>query len=162
MSQTQEANTQNVIDFPAPAPATSPAGTTMTPTKLVEKILAIRAKIDEIKKVQKAFLDPYNKAEEYLENQLMAVLNTAGAKSLRTDAGTFYKARKVSVKVARWSETLDWIKEHDAWELLEARVNKTAVEAMLAQTEESIPGVVIESIYALHVNKPRSAPGEDD
>ena len=35
------------------------------------------------------------------------------------------------MKVEKWSETLEWIKTHGAWDLLEARVSKTAVDAVM-------------------------------
>jgi hypothetical protein len=139
----------NVVALHPPAPAQK----TFTPNDLVEKLLALRAKIEEIKKRHKEELVKYNEAESYLENRLMAVLNENSSRQMRVDAGTFYTAKHISARVNAWSETLDYIRENDAWELLEARVNKTAVQALMEETNAEIPGVNVTTTYVLHVRK---------
>jgi hypothetical protein len=145
----------NIVEFPAAAPAAAP-GTTFTPNQLVEKLLAIRAKIEELRARQRKEMEPFTNAEAYLEGRLMDVLNSAGAKSMRADAGTFYLSKHSSVKVMEWSKTLDYIRENEAWELLEARVSKTAAQAVIEHTQQAIPGVEVKSTFLLNV---RSAKG---
>lgn len=55
--------------------------------------------------------------------------------------GTAYKSTRASATVADWDGFLDHVKEHDAWELLERRVNKTAVEQFKAVNSDLPPGV---------------------
>ncbi len=148
----------NIVEFPAaatPAPAAAP-NTQFTPNQLVDKLLAMRGKIEAIKKAHKAQLEPYLNAEAYLEARLMDVLNEAGVKSMRAEAGTFYTSKHSSTKVIEWEKTLAYIRENDAWELLEARVSKTAAAAIIEETQQPIPGVEVKSTSILNVRSARS------
>jgi hypothetical protein len=55
--------------------------------------------------------------------------------------GTAYKSTRSSATVADWDSLLVHVQEHDAWELLERRVNKTAVEQFKAVNDDLPPGV---------------------
>ena len=57
------------------------------------------------------------------------------------DIGTAYRTTRVSASVADWDAVLDHIRENDAWEMLERRVNKTAVEQFKAVNDDLPPGV---------------------
>lgn len=135
---------------PAPPLGPSPG---FTPDIMVEKFVALRDKVAEIKKRHSEELAKYNLAMGTLEAWLLDALNKAGVDSMRAPKGTFYKTTHSSVTVNRWSQTLEYIQEHEAWELLEARVSKTAVEAIIADTGQSIPGVVISRATSLNVRR---------
>jgi hypothetical protein len=92
---------------------------------LVAKFIALRDKKAEIVERHKKELEPYGKAMEQLELWMLQDLQAQKADSVKTAAGTFYKAKKTSVTTNRWSQTLEWILENERTELLEARVNKT-------------------------------------
>lgn len=100
---------------------------------MVEKYVALRDKVAEIKKRQIDELSKYNVAMAALEGWMLEALNTTGSDSVKTANGTFYKSTRTSVTCPRWSLTLEWIQENEAWDLLEARVNKTAAQAILAE-----------------------------
>ena len=55
--------------------------------------------------------------------------------------GTAYKSTRSSATVADWDSFLEHVQNHDAWELLERRVNKTAVEQFRAVNDDLPPGV---------------------
>lgn len=57
------------------------------------------------------------------------------------DVGTAYKSTRASATVADWEAVLDHVRENDAWELLERRVNKTAVEQFKSVDGDLPPGV---------------------
>ena len=57
------------------------------------------------------------------------------------DVGTAYKSVRASATVADFDALLDHVRENDAWELLEHRVNKTAVEQFKAVDGDLPPGV---------------------
>jgi hypothetical protein len=57
------------------------------------------------------------------------------------DVGTAYKSVRASATVADFDALLDHVRENDAWELLERRVNKTAVEQFQAVDGDLPPGV---------------------
>jgi hypothetical protein len=125
----------------------------MAPDQMVAKFVALRDKIAEMKKRHTDELAPYNLAMGTLEAWLLDVLNTNHATSMRFDAGTPYTTTRTSVKVDEWSTVLGFIREHEAWELLEARVNKTALEAIIGDTGTNIPGVSVSRELVLNVRR---------
>jgi hypothetical protein len=57
------------------------------------------------------------------------------------EVGTAYKSTRSSATVADWDTLLDHVRDNDAWEILEHRVNKTAVEQFKAVNDDLPPGV---------------------
>jgi hypothetical protein len=126
-----------------PGPPETPAKEPMSIDTLVEKYIALRDKKEAIAKRQKAELAPYSSALERIEAVLLGHLNDARLESMRALQGTAYKTTRTSAKVVSWATVLDHIREKELWELLEARVSKVAVEAIVAETGAGIPGVEI-------------------
>jgi hypothetical protein len=48
---------------------------------------------------------------------------------------------RASAKVSDWDSLLEFIKKEGAWEMLERRVSKVAVEQFKAETKDLPPGV---------------------
>ncbi len=149
----------NVVVLPtaaAPAAVAAPPrvrAPTLTTDKAVEKFVALRDKIAEIKKRHVMELAPYNGALAALEGWLLDDLNTAHVEQMRALSGTVYKSVRTSASVVSWTETLDFIKATEAWELLEARVSKIAVEAIIEETKQPVPGVKIAREIILNVRR---------
>jgi hypothetical protein len=57
------------------------------------------------------------------------------------DVGTAYRSTRASATVGDWDTFLDHVRENEAWEMLERRVNKTAVEQFKAEDGDLPPGV---------------------
>lgn len=161
MSQTlseplSDASTTTTVVAEQPAPTTAPQTppqTMMTTNQMIEKYLALRDRVADIRKRHVGELAPYNDAMVMLENILLDKLNAAREESVRTKAGTAYKTTRTSCTVAEWSKTLAYIQDNDAWELLEARVSKTAVEAIMQETQAPVPGVTVRREVALNVRR---------
>ena len=125
----------------------------MTTEEMITKYLLLRDKKSVIEKQQKEALAPYNVALDTLENLLLAELNKAGLRSMACPNGTAYKTTKSSAKVMDWTATLDFIKANEAWDLLDKRVSKTAVEAIIEETNQPIPGVETTREVQVNVRK---------
>lgn len=125
----------------------------MNTDQLVEKYVALRDKKAEIKKRQTEELSRYDLAMSQLEAMMLDILNATGAESMRTNSGTMFKTMRTSTKVMDWSATLEFIKTNNAWDLLEARVSKVAVEAIMAETQQPIPGVATNREIVLNVRR---------
>lgn len=119
--------------------------------RAVEKYLELRNKIADLKKQQAQELAPYTAALAAVGGWLLDDLNQAHVEAMRASAGTFYKTLRVSAKVVNWSETLDYIRDNQAWDLLEARVSKLAVQAVMEDTQAPVPGVAVTSEIMLNV-----------
>jgi len=133
-----------------------PDGTTTNPlpfSQLIEKYIQLRDKIKEVKDHQKKQLEPYNEAITRLEGLLLTALDAAGVENMRAKSGTVYKAVATSAAVRDWGLTLDYIREHELWELLERRVSKVAAAAVIEERQEPIPGVELTQVTGLHVRR---------
>lgn len=120
---------------------------------LVEKYIALRDKKKEITERHKKELEPYNLNLGLMEAALLDILLSNKADNMKLKVGTFYKTTKTSAVVVKWADVLDFIREKDAWELLEARVSSTAAQAILEETKAPIPGVEIKRETSLNVRR---------
>lgn len=125
----------------------------ITPAQLIEKFIRLRDKIHEIEETHKKQLAPFKQAREQLEGMLLAELDKAGMESMRAEAGTVYKSTKTSVTVSDWTQAFGFIKDNGLWDLLEARVSKTAALAVIEERGAPIPGVQIAQATGLHVRR---------
>lgn len=123
----------------------------MTPADMIEKYIALRNKVNKIEQRHKDELAPYTKVREQLENLLLAHLNDTGTDSTKCKFGTAFKSTATSVTVKDWATTLTYIKDNALWDLLEARVSKTAVVEIIEETKKPVPGVQISRATVLRV-----------
>lgn len=134
-----------------------PPPTTMPPGKAAEAYVKLRDKVEEITKAHKAQLQPFTEMMAKLEGLLLAHLDTTGLDSIKVKDGgkgvTVFKATTTSVTVKEWEKTLDFIKGNELWDLLEARVAKTAAQEYMEETKAAIPGVTVTSAIALRVRR---------
>jgi phage host-nuclease inhibitor protein Gam len=117
--------------------------------RLVAGVLERKARLVEIEAEYKGRVAPIKEEIEKLEAALMKLMNEAGVQSVKTKAGTAYFSNVSSVRVVDWPVTLDFIVSNGAWDLLERRVNKTA----LKELEDGVPGVAIETIRKVNVRR---------
>jgi hypothetical protein len=144
-------------ETPAPTPTPKPAR--MTVDDMIDKYLKLRDKVKAIKEDHTKQLVPYSEAMNTLEAWLLEVLNQAKLKSVNSAHGTAYKTTRTSAKVVDWPVTLAFIRQHDAWDLLEARVSKLAAQSIIDETQHPIPGVEVSSELAVNVRR-ASASGD--
>lgn len=123
----------------------------MTVAQMTEKYLALRKKKQAIQDRHKQELAPFNEILNRLGNLILAELNAAGVNSMASAEGTVYKSVETSVTVKDWPATLSYIQQNQAWDLLEARVAKTAAVTIVQETQAPIPGVNIAQEIVLRV-----------
>lgn len=110
---------------------------------IVSAYIKVRDEVAQIKASHKAQLEPYTQALDKLESQMLQILSDAGVESMKTAAGTAYRSEKASVTVADKSAFMDFIESNKAFDLLDVRANKTAVEGFMAEHQDVPPGVNI-------------------
>jgi hypothetical protein len=118
---------------------------------MIEKYVKLRNRVEEIKKQHKDQLAPYVSTMSQLENLLLEHLNTNSLQSINGAGGTAYKQTATSVTVQDWEKTLEYIRANEAWDLLEARVSKTAAIETVEETKKPIPGVVFNQAIVIRV-----------
>jgi hypothetical protein len=89
-------------------------------------------------------LDDVNDREKQdkIEIEFLKRFNERGIDNVSSrGVGTAYRSVRASAKVSDWDSLLNFIKEEGAWEMLERRVSKVAVEQYKAETKDLPPGV---------------------
>ena len=80
--------------------------------------------------------------QERIEIEFLKRFNERGIDNVSSrGVGTAYRSVRASAKVADWDSLLEFIKKEGAWEMLERRVSKVAVEQFKAETNDLPPGV---------------------
>lgn len=79
--------------------------------------------------------------QEKIEAVLLRRFAAQGVESVRTTAGTAYKATRTSATVADWDAFLAFVRGAEAWDMLEKRAAKNSVEQYKAANEDLPPGV---------------------
>jgi hypothetical protein len=102
--------------------------------KMRDKKEAIEAATKEKTSAIKAQLD---KLEAWLIDQAQA----QGVTSFKTKHGTAFLATTDFASVGNWDEVLSFIREHEAYEMLERRVSKKAVRSYIDE-HKSVPNGV--------------------
>lgn len=79
--------------------------------------------------------------QDKIEGVMLQRFQAAGVESVRTAFGTAYKSTRSSARVADKDAFMGYVRGNDAWELLETRASKEAVEQYVAENEELPPGI---------------------
>lgn len=89
-----------------------------------------------------------------LEGWLMRKADEQGVSSFKTDSGTAFVTSVDFAQVADWDEVLEFVKAHEAYDMLERRVSKRAVRDYIESNKAVPPGVNYGSKLEVNVRKP--------
>lgn len=109
--------------------------------QLVETYIKLRDTKAQLKAARDAEIKKIDDVMDKIEAALLQSFNTLGVESVRTTAGTAYKTVKTSATVSDWDAVLGFIQEGSHWNMLDKRVNKTAVEQFRDEHQDLPPGV---------------------
>jgi len=118
-----------------------------------ERYTAQRRKIDEIKRRHKEELAQEQEKLVALENWFTAKAQEDGLTSVKTSVGTAYWSTHNSATVASREDFFQFCKEHDAWDLLEARASKLAVKSYIEAEGTPPPGVNFSAVSVFNFRK---------
>lgn len=128
----------------------------ITADKLVKAYIKLRT---ERQKVLRAFEEQDNELkaqQEMVSEKLLEMCKEMGADSIKTSFGT--ASRKVSTRywTSDWSSMYDFIRENDAFQLMEQRVHQTNMKKFLEDNPDKCPmGLNSDRRYTVSVLKPR-------
>lgn len=120
-------------------------------TKLVSDYITIRDKKAERVSEHKAELERFDRALKKIEGLLSNALGEA--ESIKTSAGTCYRSTRSSATVKDRDALIEFIKAHDAWGLLPARVNDAAAAEYLEATGTPPPGIMITRRSTINIRR---------
>lgn len=88
-----------------------------------------------------------------IEGVVLKAFQAQGVTTMGTPAGTAYISTRVSTSVADRDEFLNFVRSNEAWEFLENRVSKTAVEEYKEAHGDLPPGVNWSAAMTLNVRR---------
>lgn len=115
--------------------------------KLRDKKEAMEA---EVKDKAKTIKDQMLKLETWLKEKA----DEQGVTSFKTKHGTAFLTTTDFANVADWDATLAFIKDHEAWDMIEKRVSKIAVRGYIEQLKAVPPGVNYGTKLEVTIRKP--------
>jgi len=126
----------------------------LTVDTVIDTYLKLRGKKEaieaETKQKVKGIKDNMAKLEAWLKEKA----DDQGVKSFKTDHGTAFLTTTDFAQVADWDAVLGYIKENDAYDMLEKRVSKTAVRGYIEKNKSVPSGVNYGTRIDVNVRKP--------
>jgi hypothetical protein len=124
----------------------------------LDKLAAIYIKIRDAKdKLTADYKQQYADLEEQmsvLEAEMLETCKTMNADSIRTKAGTIIRSIKSRYWTNDWDSMYRFIKENDAYGLLEKRLHQTHMKEFLSENPDLLPmGLNVESEYTVVVRR---------
>lgn len=123
--------------------------------RLVRVYIRIR---DAKAKLKQEFDDAATSLDEQMdavEAELLALCKTTGQDGGRTDHGTFTRTVKTRYWTSDWQSMYEFIKDHNALELLEQRVSQGNMKKFLQDNPQELPaGLNVDSKYSITVRRP--------
>ena len=129
-----------------------------TPTLPIDKLTRVFVKIRDARAELSA---EFKQKDEELATQmdeikraLLDYCKEQNVESVRTDAGLVYRTVRTRYWTSDWESMHKFIVDNNLPQLLEKRLNQTAVKSLLEEDPEMLPpGVNVDSEYAITVRK---------
>lgn len=115
--------------------------------KLRDKKEALEA---SVKEQTKELTEKMFKLENYLREQADAM----GVTSFKTKHGTAFLTTTDFAAVADWDAVLDFVKQNDAYDMLERRVSKKAVRGYIDQMKQVPAGINYGTRLDINIRRP--------
>jgi hypothetical protein len=98
--------------------------------------------------------DRIKQQQDVVQQALLELCKETGTDGLKTSAGTVTRTIKTRYWTSDWNSMKNFIKENDAFELLEQRVHQTNMKSFLEDNPNLMPpGMNIDSKYAITVRR---------
>ena len=92
--------------------------------------------------------------QKMLAEQMLDSCKEIGADSIKTPHGTIIRSVKSKYWTGDWDSMYTFIKEHDAFGLLEKRLHQTNMKDFLNENPDALPmGLNVESEYTIVVRR---------
>lgn len=127
---------------------------TVTVDAVIKKYMRLREKKALVEATIKEELDKIKADMTKLEAFLKAKLDADGLTSFKTEYGTAFLTTTDFANVDDWDAVLRFIREEEAYDMLERRVSKTAVRGYIEANKEVPPGVKYGTKLDINVRKP--------
>jgi hypothetical protein len=126
----------------------------------VAAYMKLRSQKDAIEASVKEDLTKIKTKMDKLEAWLKSEMDKQGLTSVKSKFGTAFLTTTDYANVENWDATLKFIRDNEAYDMLEKRVSKTAVRGYIEQNKVVPPGVNYGTKLEVNVRKP-TAKAED-
>ena len=122
--------------------------------KLTAVYLKMRDKRDDMRREAEAREKEIEEQMGIIETEMLEVCKQMNADSVRTPHGTIIRSVKSRYWTNDWDSMYQFIKEHDAFGLLEKRLHQTHLKEFLSENPDTFPiGVNVENSYSVVVRR---------
>ena len=125
--------------------------------KLAAAYIKIRDKRSELKRTFEAEDAALEEHMQMLQVEMLDICKETNAETIRTKAGTVIRSIKSRYTTNDWDSMYRFIKENDAYGLLERRLHQTHMKQFLEENPELLPiGLNVDHEYTVVVRRPTS------
>lgn len=129
----------------------------LTIDKLAAMYIKIRDKRSELKRAFEAQNAALEEQMKLLEVEMLDICKETNAETIRTKSGTVMRSIKSRYTTNDWDSMYQFIREHDAFGLLERRLHQTHMKQFLEENPELLPvGLNVDREYTVVVRRPTS------
>ena len=122
--------------------------------KMTKVYLKIKAERDRLSAEYKEADDELVRQQDKIKSTLLGYLKENDLKSVKTDAGTFYRTVKQKYWTSDWENMHKFILEHEVPEFLDKRLNQKNVKEFLEENPDLLPkGLNVDAEFALTIRK---------
>lgn len=119
-----------------------------------EELVKIYIKMRDKKAQLTKERDEISAKMDMVSDKLIELCKEVGVESLKTQYGTVSKKVDVRYWTSDWESMWEFIKEHNAYELVEKRISKLAMANFLEEHPELLPsGLNADSKYVVSIRK---------
>ena len=123
--------------------------------KLAKVYRKMQARVQELTAAYESEVEAIKAQQEEIKNALKDQMLVLGMSSVRTSEGTVVLSTKTRYNTQDWDSFKEFVKEHDALDLLEKRIAQTNMGQFLSDNPGLVPpGLNSNTEYAISVRKP--------
>ena len=121
-----------------------------TADKLVKVYLKLREARAELKQQD----EELEQQQKLIQDELLELCKSTGAESIRTEFGTIIRSTQRRYWTNDWDSFYKFIKEHDAFQLLQKRITNTNMAQFLEENPDlHPPGLNVDAEYTVSVRR---------
>jgi len=136
-------------------------GITPAFAKLADAFIKIRDARSQLKMEFEAKDKQLAEQAALLETSMLDACKQLGVDSVRTPFGTIIRSMKSRYWTNDWDSMYRFIKEHDAYALLEKRLHQSHMKEFLSENPDLQPaGLNVENEYTVVVRRPKGTSNE--
>lgn len=127
---------------------------TVTVDAVIKKYMELREEKTAVEAEIKERVDTIKANMAKLEAFLKAKMDADGLTSFKSEHGTAFLTTTDFANVEDWDAVLRFIREEEAYDMLEKRVSKTAVRGYIDANKEVPPGIRYGTKLDVNIRKP--------